>query len=64
MVAGRKARHRLAQPAHIAIGGKRKIAVAGGMQPRCTRLELERKRLLRRAERCTRIGAFRPCGQA
>ncbi|MNR64122.1 hypothetical protein D3C85_1866510 [compost metagenome] len=47
MVAGRKPGNGIAEPAHEAVGRQRKVAIAGGMQTRRTRFELERQRLLR-----------------
>ncbi len=46
MVGGTKPGDRLAKPAHRGIARQRQIGIAGGMQPRRTRLELERERLL------------------
>ncbi|MCY1240857.1 hypothetical protein D9M72_537250 [compost metagenome] len=47
VVAGGQPRHGIAEPAHEAVGRQRKVAIAGGVQTRRTRFELERQRLLR-----------------
>ena len=51
--------HRVAEPAHHAVGAEREVAVAAGMQPRRTCLVFERERLLRGGEHGLGVGTLR-----
>ena len=60
MIGRRQTRDGIAEPAHGAVGRKRQVAVAAGMQARGARLEFQRQGLLRCRLHGARIRAFGP----